>query len=163
MKKRKADDNFIKQPYYEGGDKAMKEFIGTHLRYPDLSRNANTEGEVHLKYEIDYKGIVTDVKLIGGLDQYCNDEAIRVIRMLRFIVPKITKHLKVTFHKNITVHFRIHAGTPDLSVEEVHTKNDNNSAALKVSYSIIQSPGPEVKNKEVTYFYTINQEQWKQS
>ena len=94
MKKRKADDNFIKQPYYEGGDKAMKEFIGTHLRYPDLSRNANTEGEVHLKYEIDYKGIVTDVKLIGGLDQYCNDEAIRVIRMLRFIVPKIPKHLK---------------------------------------------------------------------
>jgi TonB family protein len=156
MKKRKAEDNFIKQPFYEGGDKAMKEFISSHLRYPEISADLGVEGDVHLRYDIDYKGSVTDVKIIGGLDTFCNEEAVRVVKLLRFVVPKIPRHLKVTFHKNITIHFRTKGALPFASFEEDSTKSESgNQSALKLSYTIIPSSGAEVKKNEITYSYTL--------
>jgi len=106
MKKERKDESFIKQPYFKGGEKALAEFMAKNLVMPESSLAMGIEGDVHLKYDIDYKGRVIDVKIISGLDEACNNEAIRVVRMLTFIVPKNPRGIKVTFHRNMRVHFR---------------------------------------------------------
>ncbi len=153
MKKEKIQDKLIKQPYYEGGDRALKEFISQHLQYPPDSQKNGIAGDVHLRYEIDYKGVVTDVKIIGGLDPLCNEEAIRVVKLLRFIVPKTPRHLKVTFHKTITIHFRVNESIK--IVTEDITASASHQPAIAYSY-IISPPkvNQEIKKPE-TYHYNI--------
>lgn len=112
MKKERKEEQFIKQPYYKGGNKALQEFIAGHLKYPPTSLKNKMEGDVHIRYAINHKGIVTDINIIGGLDEACNEEASRVVRLLRFEVPKTPRNMKVTFHKTIRIHFRLPANTP---------------------------------------------------
>lgn len=106
MSRESRGDNFIKNPFYKGGHQAMSKFISENLNYPKSVLDGQISGEVYLKYSVDYKGNVYDVRVVAGLDEACNAEAIRVVMLLKFIVPKNPKKLKITFHKNITIHFR---------------------------------------------------------
>ncbi len=153
MKKAKPDEKFIKQPYYEGGDKAIKDFISGLLNYPPESLQNDIEGDVHLRYEIDYKGNVTEVKIIGGLDTLCNEEAIRVVKLLKFIVPKTPRHIKVSFQKTISIHFR---KNDKIAISSEDT-TQSESGKLNFSYTITSqkpsvNPEPEMP---VLYHYTI--------
>ena len=107
MKKERKDDSFIKQAYYKGGDTALKEFISQNLIYPEISKKNKIEGDVHIRMDISHKGHVIDTKIIAGLDDACNEEAIRVVKLLQYTVPKSPRHLKITHHKNIRIHFRL--------------------------------------------------------
>ncbi len=103
MKKKRKDRHFIKKPTYPGGPKALKAFVSAHLKYPEKARQKNVEGTVTLRYTIDHRGKVVDVQVIAGLGHGCDEEAIRVVKMLRFDVPK--NPLRVLFHKTIHIHF----------------------------------------------------------
>lgn len=106
MHKEKKDKHFIQKPVYEGGPKAMRAFISKNLRYPKEALAHKIEGTVSLNFTINYQGKVTEVKIISGLGYGCDEEAIRVVRLLKFEVAKIRK-MKVKFHKNLNVHFRL--------------------------------------------------------
>jgi len=143
MKKERKEDSFIKQPFYKGGDRSLKDFIKTHLKYPALSQANKIEGDVHIRYDINHKGEVTDTKIIGGLDDLCNEEAIRVVKMLKFIVPKTPRHLKVTFHKNIRIHFHIHE-TKVQTTNPIHSQSLPSNQGMQINYTVVN---PQVKSK----------------
>jgi len=105
MKKETKDKHFVKKPYYVGGNDALKKFINENLKYPKKALEKGTEGTVILRYEINHKGKVVDAKIISPLSKACNDEAIRVVKLLKFQVPK-TRKARLTFHKTIQIHFR---------------------------------------------------------
>jgi len=104
MKEKK--DRFVKMAYYEGGEKAMFEFIKNNLVYPAQALNAGKEGSVHLSYVVNDRGLVTEVKLISGLGNACDDEAIMVVKLLKFTVPP-NKVKNLTFNKKISIHFHL--------------------------------------------------------
>ncbi len=152
MKKERKEDSFIKQPFYQGGNAALNSFITSQLKYPEISQQNKIEGDVHLRYDINIQGNVTDVKVIGGLDDACNNEAIRVVKLLKFVVPKNPRHLKITFHKNITIHFRI---------QETKNTSPEFPVVTPIQYHITPSVSlskttEEPKPKGVVYTYTIN-------
>lgn len=105
MKKEKKDKNFIKKPVYPGGSKALKEFVNSHLKYPKEAAENQIEGTVSMRYTIDHMGNVIDAHIISGLGFGCDEEAIRVVKKLKFHVDKV-RGMRVTFKKNIHVHFR---------------------------------------------------------
>ncbi len=105
MKKETKDKHFVKKPYYVGGNDALKKFINENLKYPKKAMEKGTEGTVILRYEINHKGKVVGAKIISPLSKACNDEAIRVVKLLEFQVPK-TRKARLTFHKTIQIHFR---------------------------------------------------------
>ncbi len=104
MKKEKKDKHFIKKPHYPGGPKALKTFISKQLQYPERARKKGIKGTVILRYTIDWEGKVIDTHIISGLGYGCDEEAIRVVKMLRFEVPK--NPVRALFHKTIHIHFR---------------------------------------------------------
>lgn len=106
MQHQKKDKHFIKQPIYAGGPKAMGVFISSHLQYPPEALQQGIEGTVNIRYAIDQKGDVVEAKVISGLSHGCDEEAQRVVKLLKFDVPK-TRGLRVLYHKNIHVHFKI--------------------------------------------------------
>lgn len=106
MQKERKEKNFIRRPTYPGGPKAMQEFLRQNLRYPAEALKNGIEGTVSIRYEIDYKGNVTDVEILTSVGHGCDEEAIRLAKLLKFDVPPVRK-LKVTFHNTLKVHFRI--------------------------------------------------------
>lgn len=106
MKKERKDHQFIKKPYYEGGINAMKTFIKENLSYPSSALSNKIEGTVYIRYTINYKGKVVDTKIVAGIGHGCDEEAIRLVKLLEFTVPK-NRNLKAIFYKNLQIHFRL--------------------------------------------------------
>ena len=132
MPREKKGKNFIKKPIYEGGPKALRQFISQHLSYPEEALKAKVEGTVVLKYSVGHHGKVVDAKIISGLGHGCDEEAIRLVKLLQFKVPK-SRGVKVLFHKDIKIHFRLPkkkrapAGKVEApSIQYTYTKTEKN-------------------------------------
>ncbi|MBK8079632.1 MAG: energy transducer TonB [Saprospiraceae bacterium] len=67
----------------------------------------NIEGSIPMTYDINYKGEVADVRLMHHLGFGCDEEAVRLVKLLHFTVPKLPRNLRVIFHKKLTIHFRL--------------------------------------------------------
>ena len=107
MKKERKDKSFIKKPVYPGGMEAMRTFIKNEMAYPPEARKNKISGVVKLRYTVDYKGNVIDVKLVKSIGFGCDEEAERIVRLFKFKVAKNLKG-KVQFHKTINIHFQYH-------------------------------------------------------
>ena len=138
MKKERNPNSFIKKPIYEGGMKALRAFISQNKKYPKLALENKTEGTVYLKYTIDYKGKVVAAKVIKSLGNGCDEEAIRLVKMLKFKVPK-KRGIKVKFFKNIQIHFR-------LPKEEEKTKVV--TSTTQYVYTITSTPKKETNTEK---------------
>lgn len=153
MKKERRDESFLKKPYYKGGEKAMKTFIQQHLQYPESARSLGLEGSVPLRYDINHKGDVTNVHLVSSLHPDCDAEAIRVVKLLKFEVPKTPRNLKVIFHNNIIIHFNIHQSGQET------TQIPTSPQQLQIQYNITTIPSSKqeepTKPAENIYHYTI--------
>ena len=106
MKKGRKPEQFIKSPIYEGGPKAMLEFIKQSLKYPKEAQAAKVKGTVRVRIRINYKGVVEQTKVIAGLGHGCDEEAQRVASLLTFKTPK-NRGIKAHFHKTLNFHFRL--------------------------------------------------------
>lgn len=102
----KKKKQFVKKPQYEGGAKALQNFVVEHIRYPEEAIKAKMEGDVHVKYDVNEEGVVTGAKVLRGIGFGCDEEALRIVRMLRF-TPARNRGLHVTSHFDITIHFRL--------------------------------------------------------
>lgn len=107
MHKPSKEKHFIKQPWFEGGPKAMKRFIAENLLYPQEAIEQRVEGTVTVRFEINHKGEVVDAKIIGhSLGHGCDQEAMRLAKSMKFMVEK-PRGLRVIYHKTMQIHFKL--------------------------------------------------------
>ncbi len=140
MHKSAKDKHFIKQPWYEGGPKAMKQFIAENLRYPEVALAQRVEGTVTVRFDIDHKGDVVDAKIVGHhLGHGCDEEAIRLVKSMQFKVEK-PRGLRVIYHKTIQVHFNL----PQQPVQ------------VQLQYNLLENKKAEKPKPESTGGYTIS-------
>jgi protein TonB len=69
-------------PFYPGGETERLKFLAENIQYPELALASGIQGTVYLQFVIDSKGNITDVKIIRGIGGGCEDEALRVIKMM---------------------------------------------------------------------------------
>lgn len=132
------DKHFLKKPIYEGGRNALFEFIKSNLKYPKPALENKIEGVVIVRYTINKDGKVIKTEVKNSLGYGCDEEAERVVRMLKFHVPKNRK-IKVLFHKKIHIRFTL-------------PKKKSTSKNLQISYS---SKNKEKSSTGTSYEYTI--------
>lgn len=106
MEREKKPKHFIQQPEYPGGPKELTKFIYENLRYPTEAVKAKIEGSVYLEYDIDYRGNVVETRVIQGLGYGCDEEAARVVKMLKFIVGR-NRGVRVLFHQKAHIRFKL--------------------------------------------------------
>ena len=149
----------VPKPVYPGGVAAMKKFVGTNLKYPPKALETKVEGTVTLRYSLDYRGVVTDVKVKKSLGHGCDKEAIRVVKLMRFSVPQDRKK-KVRIHQDINIHFKLPKVKPKAKAKPKapqppqFTVNYVSSGTVKGK--VVK--GKVVKKKDAgnSYGYTIN-------
>jgi len=143
MEKDRKKPQFIHQPEYPGGPKALSQFVYSNLRYPASALEANVEGTVMVDYDIDYKGNVIATRVLQGIGHGCDEEACRLARLLKFDVPK-NRNIKVTFHQKLRVQFKkpVPVAAPTMQV------------SYTVTPAALVAPAAEKPASE-TYSYTV--------
>ncbi len=106
MKKQRKPESFIRQPNYPGGKNAMDEFVRQNMRYPQEAMDNKVEGIVSIEYDIDVFGDVIEARIKHGIGYGCDEEAVRLIKMMKFEKKKY-QGLRVVFHKTTHIHFRL--------------------------------------------------------
>ena len=102
----KGKTNFLEKSVFLGNSKDLKEFIGKQLKYPKDAIVNKIEGKVYLKYKINPKGKVYDVFVLKGIGYGCDQEATRLVRLLKYSIPSNRK-IRVTTSKKIIITFKL--------------------------------------------------------
>lgn len=141
---------FIHQPQFKGGPKELTKFIYTNLRYPKEAFEADIEGTVYLEYDIDYLGNVVATRVIQGVGHGCDEEAVRIVKLMKFDVER-NRGVHVLFHQKVKIQFKkpkqVAAPTPPAP-----------QVQMQVAYTLTPSapaPATEGKPAEVTYNYSV--------
>jgi protein TonB len=80
---------FIKEmPEFPGGDKALYTFIAKEINYPLLANRQGVEGKIYVRFVVTKEGNVTNVRIAKGIGSGCDQEAIRVIKLLPHGFPE---------------------------------------------------------------------------
>jgi periplasmic protein TonB len=69
-------------PEPPGGIAAFYKYVGSHVQYPAMAREAGISGKAFLKFVVETDGSISDVQVIKGVAgcSECDKEAIRVIK-----------------------------------------------------------------------------------
>ncbi|MCF8371804.1 MAG: energy transducer TonB [Bacteroidales bacterium] len=84
MKKPNKEKKFLNLPTYPGGKDALDKFLAANIQYPDEARQNNIQGIVHISFDVDHYGAISNEQIIHPLGHGCDEEAIRVVRLLKF-------------------------------------------------------------------------------
>lgn len=69
-------------PTFPGGDESRVKFLTENIKYPQMAKESGIQGTVFVTFVIDEKGRVADVKVLRGIGGGCDEEAIRVVKMM---------------------------------------------------------------------------------
>lgn len=106
MEDKKKKRKFLEKPEYPGGQKALREFVNAHLQYPEDALQQRIEGVVSVSYTVNDDGDVLNPTVIKGLCPSCNEEAIRIVNLLKF--GKATNRgVRVKVNNKLNIHFKL--------------------------------------------------------
>ncbi len=78
-----ADEVFTiveEQPVPEEGMEAFYQYIRQNLKYPETARQQGIEGRVFVQFVVEKDGAITNVQVIKGIGEACDNEAVRVMQ-----------------------------------------------------------------------------------
>lgn len=110
MSDQRKKQKFLNIPQFTGGKKAFNDFLKEHIVYPEEAIRAGVEGIVVVEFEVDDNGQVTQAKVLKGIGFGCDEEALRIVKLLKYEkVRNQGVRLRSTTKTNI--HFRLPAQT----------------------------------------------------
>ena len=74
--------------YYEGGQKAMYAFIAQEMKYPIMAKRNRIQGQCIVSFTLNPDGTMQGIKLVRQLGGGTGEEALRVVRLLKFKKPE---------------------------------------------------------------------------
>jgi TonB family protein len=136
---------FLRIPRYPGGKDAYLKFIKENIIYPEQALANKVEGIVYLRYTVDNIGQIVDVEVTKVIGHGCDEEAIRVIRLLTY-EPARNRGVKMKVEMKTRINFQLPKTAPS-----------NNQASMQINYTAVapaKTKSPEQKPQAV-YNYTI--------
>ena len=90
-------------------DNEIYKFIAENTKYPPMMRDAGVSGTVYIRYLIDEKGQVKDVKVLRGVasGKQLDDEAVRVIKSIPKMKPGRQRGKPVRVQYTVPVRFNL--------------------------------------------------------
>lgn len=67
-------------PSYPGGFDEMTKYLVSNIKYPDAAKAAGIQGAVIVTYIVEKDGSITNAKILRGIGDGCDEEALRVVK-----------------------------------------------------------------------------------
>ena len=96
-----------KMPAFPGGEQGLLDFIGTNVRYPEEAKKQGISGKVFVGFVVETDGSVSNVKVLQGIGGGCDEEAVRVVKMMPNWIPGEASGEKVRVMYMIPINFRL--------------------------------------------------------
>lgn len=80
-----------KFPAYPGGEIARKKFIRENIKLPKAFTDAKMKGTVYISFIIEKDGSLSNVSVVSGIGLGCDEEAMRVVKMMPKWIPGMRK------------------------------------------------------------------------
>ena len=142
-KKSKKAKKFMEKPEYPGGRKALDAFVAAHLQYPEDAMKQRIEGIVAVAYQVSDEGEVQNATIIKGLCPSCNEEALRIVNMLKYGKAH-NRGFRLKANCKLNIHFRL-APAPQPTVNITYTTSKttqkSNTPPSKGGYTITLTVG----------------------
>jgi protein TonB len=94
-------------PMFPGGEAKLFEYLQKNIVYPVHARENNTQGYVYVTFVVDKQGKIRDVKLLRGIGDGCEEEAIRVVKKMPDWSPGLMQGEPVAVQYNLPVNFKL--------------------------------------------------------
>jgi TonB family protein len=94
-------------PSFPGGETARNKYLAENLVYPKQATESGIEGTVFVSFIVDTKGNITEAKVLRGIGGGCDEEALRVIKLMPRWKPgrQNGKFVRVLF--NMPLYFKL--------------------------------------------------------
>lgn len=126
---------FLNLPRYAGGTKALREFIAENLHYPKAALDAKVEGSVLVEYDINDNGDVNNPRVLKVLGYGCDEEAVRVISLLRFEKVK-NRGVRVKMTTKTSINFKLPKTNINYTVSYSGKQEQTGKDPVKYEYTI---------------------------
>ena len=106
VKKPETDTTWAEFP---GGMQSMNNFVQANLTYPDSAIQNGLSGTCYITFVVDVDGTMTNLRVVRGVKDcpICDQEALRVIRMMPNFKPGMKDGVPVKVTYNIPINFRL--------------------------------------------------------
>ena len=115
----------------------ISKYLAEHLNYPEAARGAGIQGMVVAKFFVDEKGKVKDPVIEKGIHPDCDEEVLRILRIMPDWKPGKQDGKAVKVYCTLPVSFR-------LSEEETSKAEEKPGQASKVFVSVEDMPQSSV-------------------
>lgn len=99
-------------PEFPGGEKAMMEWLSQNILYPKEAVDGKIEGRVMISFVIEKDGSVSNAKVIRGIDESLDNEALRVVNAMPNWKPGMQDDQPARARFTIPVSFKLPRSTP---------------------------------------------------
>ncbi len=97
---------YVEQPpRFPDGFKALYQYLGENLEYPEAASKAKVQGKVHLTFVVGTDGSVSDVKVMKGIGFGADEAAMEVIKKMPRWEPGIQNKTPVNVKYNLPITF----------------------------------------------------------
>jgi len=96
-----------KMPSYPGGDDARIDFLVRNIKYPELAKKNGIQGKVFITFVVETDGSISDVKVLRGIGGGCDEEAVRIIKLMPKWNPGMQRGEAVRTQFNIPIKFAL--------------------------------------------------------
>ncbi|OAQ39114.1 hypothetical protein A5893_10615 [Pedobacter psychrophilus] len=105
-------DELEKLPEFNGGLPAFGSFLGRNLRYPPKARDNNTQGRVILSFVVDKEGKLVDIKILKGVAEDIDNEALRVMNLSPKWIPGTQRGKPIRISYTVPIVFQLQTNSP---------------------------------------------------
>ncbi len=94
------DEIFVKadqEASFPGGIQGFYQFLVDNLKYPRQAQRMGVQGRVYVQFIVKKDGSITDINLVKGIGAGCDEEALRVVKLMPKWIPANQKGEAVRF------------------------------------------------------------------
>jgi protein TonB len=96
-----------KMPVYPGGNDALAEYLKNNITYPKKARRGNITGTVFIQFQVAADGRVQNAKVLRGVSEDIDAEALRVVNSMPAWEPGMQKGKPVIVMYNLPIKFTL--------------------------------------------------------
>ncbi len=94
-------------PSFPGGEAARMSFLRKNIKYPADAVKKHVEGKVAVNFIIEKDGSVSNIKILQGIGGGCDEEAIRVAKLMPVWKPGRQSGSPVRVLFNMPINFQL--------------------------------------------------------
>lgn len=94
-------------PEFPGGEEKLYKFLSDSIGYPELAKQNHIQGKVYVAFVVEKDGSVTDARIIRGIGGGCDEEALRVIKLMPKWIPGKQRGIPIRVQYTLPVKFTL--------------------------------------------------------